>query len=83
MISTTSMTSTIGVTLMSETGGGAFFNFISVSCSVFSVLTAISAAGPFARTRHGVPVQLARKTSAAAFYYLRAPDRINWVRFRK
>jgi hypothetical protein len=28
MISTTSITSTIGVTLISDTGGGAFFSFI-------------------------------------------------------
>jgi hypothetical protein len=28
------MTSTIGVTLMSDTGGGAFFSSITVSCSV-------------------------------------------------
>ena len=76
MISSTSITSTIGVTLMSATGGGAL-NFSSVSCHRISPRNSAEAGAP----RAGLPaIQLAGSQCSAAMTYLRAP---RCDRFRK
>ena len=71
MISSTSITSTMGVTLMSATGGGAFFFFISNS--FFGVQGADCDDPPHARST----IQLADHSKS----YFAAPARC--VRFRK
>src|SRR5215472_15523763 len=61
MISTTSITSTMGVTLISETGGGAFFNSISHSPGS-------------ARGGDGPRPRASESTRWTLFRYLRTPS---------
>ena len=75
MMSTTSITSTIGVTLISDTGGGAFFCCMTIS---LNLLPSRRIRTPAAKSTRKITTR-----NTAGFYYLRMAAAPRCDRFRK